>query len=135
MATFPMRILERKDIVQLLWTEVQKAGSQTAWAEKNGLDRTHVSKFLHGARPPSDSIVGALGLRKAVARHDQLRILDLSAIHHMLRAEVALAGSQSQWARKNRMSRPYINKVLRKGRLPSQTLIRALGLRIVVISD
>jgi DNA-binding phage protein len=131
-----MRILERKDIVQLLWIEVQKAGSQTAWAERNGLDRTDVSKVLHGARPPSDSILCALGLRKAVSLHDRLRILDLSGIHHMLRAEVALAGSQSQWARKNRMSRPFINRVLRKGVLPSQTtLIRALGLRIVVISD
>ena len=34
----PMRILEQKDIVQLLRSEVEKAGSQIAWAKKHGVD-------------------------------------------------------------------------------------------------
>ena len=61
-----MRILERKDIVKLLWIEVEKAGSQTAWAKKNGIDRSHVNKVLHYAKPPTENIIHALGLRTVV---------------------------------------------------------------------
>ena len=61
-----MRLLERKDIVKLLWIEVEKAGSQTAWAKKNGIDRSHVNKVLHHAKPPTGNIILALGLRTVV---------------------------------------------------------------------
>lgn len=46
-----MRILERNDLVKLLWIEVEKAGSQTAWAKMNGIDRSHINKVLHGVKP------------------------------------------------------------------------------------
>jgi len=62
----PMRILERKDIVKLLWIEVEKAGSQTAWTKNNGIDRSHVNKVLHYAKPPTDKIIHALGLRTVI---------------------------------------------------------------------
>jgi hypothetical protein len=61
-----IRILERKDIVQLLWREVQTAGSQTAWAKNNSVDRTHLNKVMHDAKPLSESMICALGLRTAV---------------------------------------------------------------------
>jgi hypothetical protein len=61
-----MRILERTDIVQLLWFEVERAGTQTAWAKKHGLNRTIVNKVLHRAEPPTGSIIRALGLRIVV---------------------------------------------------------------------
>jgi DNA-binding phage protein len=61
-----MRIIERKDIVRRLSIEVQKAGGQTAWANKNGLNRTHLNKVLHGVKPPSEKIIRAIGLRTVV---------------------------------------------------------------------
>ena len=61
-----MRILERKDIVQLLRSEVEEAGGQVAWAKKHGLDRTIVNKVMHRARPPTEGIIRALGLRIVV---------------------------------------------------------------------
>jgi hypothetical protein len=48
-----MHIIERKDIVRRLSIEVQKAGGQTAWANKNGPNRTDLNKVLHGVKPPS----------------------------------------------------------------------------------
>ena len=61
-----MRILERNDIVKLLWIEVEKAGGQTAWAKKNGLDRSHINKVLHRAKAPTEKIIRALRLRTVV---------------------------------------------------------------------
>jgi DNA-binding phage protein len=61
-----MRVLEPKQIVQLLQAEVEKAGSQEAWAKKAGLQRTVVNKVLHRQRPPTKSIILALGLRIVV---------------------------------------------------------------------
>ena len=58
-----MRILEERDVVQFLQSEVEKAGTQIAWAEKHGVDRVHLNKVLNRVRRPSDSIIRALGLR------------------------------------------------------------------------
>ena len=58
-----MRILEQKHIVQLLQSEVEKAGSQRVWAKRHGIHRTIVNKTLQRLRPPSDRIIRALGLR------------------------------------------------------------------------
>jgi hypothetical protein len=65
-AEHSMRVLKQKEIVDLLRAEVKKAGSQEAWAKKAGLQRTAVNKVLHGKKPPSKSIIFALGLRIVV---------------------------------------------------------------------
>jgi hypothetical protein len=61
-----MRIFEQNDIVQLLRTEVEGAGSQLAWAAKNGIDRTFLNQVLRGKRTPSPKMIRALGLRIVV---------------------------------------------------------------------
>jgi hypothetical protein len=35
-----MRIFELADVILLLRSEVKQAGGQTAWAKKNGINRT-----------------------------------------------------------------------------------------------
>jgi hypothetical protein len=62
----PIRILEHEEIVQLLWREVQKAGTQTAWAKRNGVDRTELNRVLHHSKPPTQAIIRALGLRTVI---------------------------------------------------------------------
>jgi hypothetical protein len=61
-----MRVLEPKEIVQLLRAEVKEAGSQEAWAKKAGIDRSFVNKVLHGTKQPTKKMILALGLRKVV---------------------------------------------------------------------
>jgi hypothetical protein len=43
-----------------------KLGAKRAWAKKHGLDRTIVNKVMHRARPPTEGIIRALGLRIVV---------------------------------------------------------------------
>jgi hypothetical protein len=62
----PIRILKQEDVVQLLWREVQKAGTQTAWAKKNGVDRAELKRVLHRSKPPTQAIIRALGLRTVI---------------------------------------------------------------------
>ena len=76
----------------------------------------------------------ALGLRKAVV-DDRSRVIDSTDIRHLLGAAVAAVGSQSAWARKHQINRPSINKVMRAEREPTGDIIRALGLRFVVVRD
>jgi plasmid maintenance system antidote protein VapI len=63
-----MRVLEPKEIVQLLRAEVKKAGSQEAWAKRAGVQRTDVNKVIHLKRPVSKKMIKALGLRIAVVK-------------------------------------------------------------------
>ena len=58
------RALEPKDVIRLLRSEVERAGSQAEFARKAGVDRATVNRILHGrlsALPPR--IIRALDLR------------------------------------------------------------------------
>jgi DNA-binding phage protein len=57
------RPLNTEDVVRLLRSEVERAGSQNAFAKKAGVDRATVNKILHGRLSPSPKIVHSLGLR------------------------------------------------------------------------
>ena len=59
---FQMKMFELEDVVSLLREEVQRAGSQGAFAKKNGIHRTALNKVLNGARMPPSSIIDVLGL-------------------------------------------------------------------------
>jgi len=52
------------DIITLLRTEIQKAGSITAWANNASIDRTVVSAALHHKRSIPKRVIRALGLRR-----------------------------------------------------------------------
>ncbi len=129
-----MSILTEKAVAVLLRSEVRKSQSISAWAKSVSLDRTHVSSVVNQRRPISKSMIRALGLRTAVV-DASARVVSESGILKLLRAEVAAVGGQTAWARKNRMNRTLLNKVLRKRGRPPANMIRALGLRFVAISD
>ena len=52
------------DVGRLLRAAVERAGSQTALAKRHGVHRAYLNMILNGKRPVSDSIAGAVGLRK-----------------------------------------------------------------------
>lgn len=56
------RILDLKDVMQLLRSEVKRAGSQRAFARKAGANVSVVSKTLRGQVLPSEKILRALNL-------------------------------------------------------------------------
>ena len=59
------RILELEDVMQLLRSEVKRAGSQRAFARKAGVNVGVVSKTLCRKVLPSEKILRALSLRVA----------------------------------------------------------------------
>jgi DNA-binding phage protein len=58
-----MKILEVKDVIRLLRSEVDRAGGQVAWASKTGVDRVTVNKILNGHASPTKKIISVLKLR------------------------------------------------------------------------
>ena len=58
-----MSFLDLKDVVRLLRSEVERAGGQTAWAKKTGLQRAIINRVLNNQEPPTKKIIRALKLR------------------------------------------------------------------------
>jgi hypothetical protein len=64
-----MRILDDKDVVCLLRSEVERAGGQSAWALRERIDRTSLNRVLCGQKPPTKEIVRALKLCNVYPLH------------------------------------------------------------------
>ena len=60
------RLLNLQDAIQLLRSEVKRAGSQRAFARKSEVNVGVVSKTLRGIVLPSEKILSALNLRVGV---------------------------------------------------------------------
>lgn len=58
-----MRTYELEDVIFLLRSKIKRAGGSTAWAKKTGVNRTTLSRVLHGHRQPTKAILRALNLR------------------------------------------------------------------------
>jgi len=64
--------LEQEDVVALLREEVDKAGSQSAWSKKTGVDRTNLNRILNGHIPPTKAVAAALKLRLIYVQSGEL---------------------------------------------------------------
>ena len=63
-----------------------------------------------------------------------MRVFTEKDVVNLLRAEVTRAGSQLAWARKARVDRTMVNKILKGQAPPTRTIIRRLKLQIVYVS-
>jgi hypothetical protein len=66
-----VRVLDDKDVIELLHSSVKKAGGQVAFAHETGVDRAHLNMVLNGKRPPTWSIIDALNLGVVYVALDQ----------------------------------------------------------------
>ncbi len=57
------QILDLEDVLRLLRTEVERAGSQRAFARKAGVNISVVSRTLRRQRLPNEKLLRALKLR------------------------------------------------------------------------
>ncbi len=64
-----------------------------------------------------------------------MRMLDDQDVVRLLRSEVERAGGQSSWARRERIDRTVLNRVLRGRKSPTGEIIRALKLCNVYARD
>jgi hypothetical protein len=58
-----MRVLEVEDVIHMLRSQVERAGSRSAFAKAAGVDRAIVCKILRGRRPLEPKILRALNVR------------------------------------------------------------------------
>jgi DNA-binding phage protein len=65
----------------------------------------------------------------------QTRVFELKDVISLLRSEIKRAGGQAAWARQTGISRTMLNKVLNGHKSPTMTIIAALKLRLVFVSD
>jgi DNA-binding transcriptional regulator YdaS (Cro superfamily) len=56
-------MLSGDDVRKRLVAACQALGSESAWAKAHGLSQSYVNKVVNGRKPPSDTILKALGLR------------------------------------------------------------------------
>ena len=55
------------EVLDLLRTAIEHEGSQVAFANRHGINRTFLNMVLKGKRPLGDAITEALGLHKVYA--------------------------------------------------------------------
>jgi len=63
--------LEHEDVMELLRSEIARAGGQGRWAKMMGMDRTQLSKMLHGPQLLSKRVIKALKLGVVFAPDDR----------------------------------------------------------------
>jgi hypothetical protein len=61
---FDAHVFDKDDVIRLLAAAVQSEGGQTAFAKHHGINRAYLNMIFNRRRPVSDSIAGAVGLRK-----------------------------------------------------------------------
>ena len=57
-------IFDEEDVIRLLRVEIQKDGSQSAWARRHSIERTSLNAMLSGRIPVSKTVADAVGLRR-----------------------------------------------------------------------
>jgi hypothetical protein len=60
----PGIIFDEGDVIRLLRVEIEKDGSQAAWARRCKIERPSVNAMLSGRIPVSKTVANAIGLRR-----------------------------------------------------------------------
>jgi hypothetical protein len=60
-------LLSSQDVIELLRAEIEKAGTESAWARRTGANRTSVNLVLKGRLGLQRNLLDALGLDMVVA--------------------------------------------------------------------
>jgi hypothetical protein len=57
-------IFDEEDVIRLLRVEVEKDGSQAAFARRRNVERMYINAILRGKRPVTKTVANAIGLRR-----------------------------------------------------------------------
>lgn len=60
----PGVIFDEEEVIRLLRVEVEKDGSQAAFARRRNIERMYVNAILRGKRPVTKTVADAIGLRR-----------------------------------------------------------------------
>jgi hypothetical protein len=130
--------LEAKDVVVLLRNEVKRIGSQIAWSQAHGYDRTVLNTILNGRRDITAPLIKLLNLGTAytpASRERDLKILDEDDVLALLREDIDKVGGQARWARLHKHGRSHLNRVLVKKKPLTPDIIKLLKLKPIYFVD
>jgi hypothetical protein len=60
----PGLIFDEEDVIRLLRVEIEKDGTQSAWARRHRIERSSLNAMLSGRIPVSKTVAEAVGLRR-----------------------------------------------------------------------
>jgi DNA-binding transcriptional regulator YdaS (Cro superfamily) len=128
-----MWTLDEKKAIQLLRSEVKKAGGQAAWARRERVDRVSLNMTINGRIAIRPNIIRALKLR-AVSQHNACPIKNHEIID-LLRSEIEKAGSQLDWAQREGINRTVVNQVINGRKAITKRIRTALKVRTVYLRE
>jgi DNA-binding transcriptional regulator YdaS (Cro superfamily) len=138
------------EILSLLRESIEKEGGQSAWCRKYNVVRPYLNKVLHGSKllgPPRDgsSVLSLIKIRLAFVRKSaspgkvKSRVITRREIVRLLTDDIERVGNQSAYARKHRVDRTYLNRVLKGAKLggPKRTssLVAPLNIKLAYVRD
>jgi DNA-binding phage protein len=147
------RVFDDDEVVHLLKAAVKRAGSQTAFAKRYGIERTDLNRILNGRKRVTASLAKILGLRKlyvdesramASKTEDQRLaaaesgglgsfefVFDDDDVVQLLRTAIEHEGSQVVFAKHHGINRTQLNLVLSGKRSLGDAVAEAIGLQKV----
>ena len=128
--------LNDDDVRELLRSDVDRVGSQLAWARAHDFDRTVLNLTLSGRREITPAIIDLLKLEVAYTHQTQAigrSVLTVEDVLKLLREDVEKAGGQSEWSRRHKHGRTHVNRVLSKIKPMTPGIVKKLGLRPVYV--
>jgi DNA-binding phage protein len=61
-------VIDHKELLRRLRSEIKRAGGQAAWSRQTGIDRTVISKVVNNERRPNSRILSALRFERVYRR-------------------------------------------------------------------
>ena len=137
------------EILSLLRESIDKEGGQSAWSRKHNVVRPYLNSVLQGSKllgPSRDSsVLSLINVRLAFVKNSvspgkvKSRVITRREIVRLLTEDIERVGNQSAYARKHRIDRTYLNRVLKGAKLDGprrwSSLVAPLNIRLAYVRD
>lgn len=76
--TAPRTVLKRSDVIDRLRAACRAVGGQKVWAARNGISFGYLNDVINHRRPPGESVLRSLNLRRAEPTYEARRLKEVS---------------------------------------------------------
>jgi DNA-binding phage protein len=131
----PAKVLlfNEEAMITRLRAKVERAGSQSEFARKVGVERVTLNQVLRGHLHIPPSMWSVLKIKRIYL--SSARQLNATGVLSLLRSEIKRAGGLSAWSLKTGIHRSVVSKVLHRRRPITQSVLGALDVRSALTSS
>lgn len=126
------------DLIAILNQRFAQAGGVSRFAQQNHISHPYLCEVVNGHQPPGPAILDLIGVRR-VPTYEPLAGGGKTMTHTQLLKHIEKliqeAGTQTELARRLNVAHPYLSMVRKRRQAPGPKLLRALGLRRVVVYE